>query len=69
MSSATPSTNTVETALRTTLATTWPPNTAAPLTSIERKRSMMPVVMSLHTLTAVIAEPNPAQRTSTPGTT
>ena len=54
-------------ALRTTLAATWPARTAAPPTSSERNRSMMPPVMSLVTLTAVFAEPNPAHSNITPG--
>ena len=36
---------------------------------IVRKRSMMPVVMSFATETAVDAEPNPAQSRMMPGTT
>ena len=48
---------TVDAALRATLATTWPARNAAPPTSSERKRSTMPPVMSLETLTAVIDAP------------
>ena len=51
------------------LATTWPVSGAAPEIGIERKRSIMPVVMSALTLTDVVAAPNPAQSRMTPGTT
>jgi hypothetical protein len=68
-SSATARTSSVDAALRTTLAATWPPSTAAPLTSIDRRRSTIPPVMSWLTLTAVVAEPNPAHSRMTPGTT
>ena len=43
---ATPITSTVDATLRATLAATWPASTAGPPTSIERKRSMIPPVMS-----------------------
>ena len=66
---ATPNTSTVEARLRTTLAATCPARMAGPVTSIDRKRSMMPPVMSVVTLTAVIEAPNPAHSSSTPGTT
>lgn len=44
---------------RTKLAATWPPSTAAPLTSIDRNRSTMPSFMSSVTLIAVIAATKP----------
>ena len=56
ISTATPKTSTVEAALRATLAATWPASTAAPPTSIERRRSMIPPVMSWLTVTAVVAD-------------
>ena len=68
-SSATPSTSTVETTLRATLAATWPVSTAAHAIGSERKRSITPVVMSSATATAVPAEPKPAHSTMIPGTT
>ena len=46
MANATPKTSTVEAAFRTTLAATCPQTTAAPLTSSDRKRSMIPLCMS-----------------------
>ena len=66
---ATASTIAVDAVLRTRLATTCPPRTAGPPTSMERNRSMIPPVMSWLTLTAVIDAPNPAHSSSTPGTT
>ena len=66
---ATPNTSTVEARLRTTLAATWPARTDAPATSRDRNRSMIPPVMSVVTLTAVVAAPNPALSSTTPGTT
>jgi hypothetical protein len=51
------------------LAATCPASTEAPATSMDRKRSMIPPVMSLLTVTAVIEAPNPALSSSTPGTT
>ena len=53
----TPSTTTVDAALRATLATTCPARNAAPPTSSERRRSTSPLDMSLDTLTAVIDAP------------
>ena len=64
-----PKTSTVDAALRITLAATWPDSTPAPLTSNDRNRSSKPFVISWLTLTAVVAEPKPAQSTRTPGTT
>lgn len=66
---AMPRTRAVETRLRTVLAATWPARIAAPLMSRVRKRSMMPPFMSSLTATAVVAAPNPAHSSSTPGTT
>ena len=64
-----PTTTPVATRLRTRLATTWPVSTAQPRIGIVRNRSMIPVVMSWLTLTAVPAAPNPAQSRMMPGTT
>lgn len=50
-------TSTVETRLRATPAITCPARTAVPPAASERKRSMMPPVMSVETLTAVAADP------------
>ncbi len=69
MATATPSTSTVETVLRATLATTCPARIEVAPTSIVRSRSIIPVVRSVVTLTAVPAAPKPAQSSSTPGTT
>ena len=69
IASATASTSSVEARLRAALAATCPASTAAPPTSIARSRSMIPLVMSWLTLTAVVAELKPAHRRITPGTT
>lgn len=69
MSRATANTSVVETRLRTVLAATWPARIGIPPMSRVRKRSMMPPFMSSLTATAVVAEPKPAQRNRTPGTT
>jgi hypothetical protein len=66
---ATPSTSTVDTRLRAVLAATCPPSTEAPRMSMDRKRSMIPLVMSFVTATAVRDAPNDAHSMITPGTT
>src|SRR5215218_3423375 len=55
--------------LRTTLAATCPARIDAPATSRDRNRSMIPPVRSVVTPTAVVAAPNPALNSTTPGTT
>ncbi len=57
MASATASTSTVENRLRSTLATTCPVSGAAAGMGSDRKRSVTPVVMSVFTLTEVVAAP------------
>ena len=52
-----------------TLAATWPDRNGRLPTSMARKRSMTPLVMSRQTVTAVVADPTPAHSSSTPGTT
>jgi hypothetical protein len=69
MRQATPNTRMVDAMLRAMLAATWPARIAGPRTSMDRNLSMIPPVMSWLTLTAVIAAPNPAHRTRTPGST
>ncbi len=69
MAKAAPSTRAVESALRVTVAATCPARNGVPPTSSVRKRSTTPSRMSSLTETAVLAAPNPAQRTRTPGTT
>ena len=69
IANATPNTSAVEAALRSALAATCPQRIAGPPTSIDRKRSTMPPVMSWLTVTAVVAEPKPAHSRITPGTT
>src|SRR6266498_4420974 len=66
---AIPSTSAVEMRLRPALAATCPPSTAAPRTSSDRNRSMIPLVMSFVTTTAVSEAPNDAHSMITPGTT
>ncbi len=69
MPTATRATSTVDTMLRTRLATTCPASTEVPDTSSERNRSMMPPVMSWQTVTEVVAAPVTAHSSSTPGAT
>jgi hypothetical protein len=69
MRNATPNTKMVDAVLRATLAATCPARIAAPPMSIDRNRSTIPPFMSGLTLTAVVADPNPAQSSRTPGTT
>ena len=69
MSSAVPTTRALENALRPTLATTCPVSTAELAIGIVWNRSMTPPTMSLHTPTAVVAEPNPVHSKMIPGTT
>ena len=63
------STDALEAALRTTLATTWPASSEVPRTSIERRRSVIPPVMSCDTPTAVSPALYATQISMTPGTT
>lgn len=69
MTKAAPRTRVVDRALRVTVAATCPARNGVPPTSSVRNRSTTPRRMSSLTVTAVLAAPNPAQRTSTPGTT
>ena len=66
---ATPTTRTVANALRTTLATTCPVSTAELRIGSDRKRSIIPSVMSEATSTAVVDAPKPVQSRMIPGTT
>ena len=68
IANAIPKTSAVDAVLRTTLAVTWPARTALPETLSDLNLSMMPPVMSWLTLTAVLAAPNPAHSSRTPGT-
>ena len=69
IATATVTTSSVDAMFRATLETTWPLISASGRTSIERNRSMIPLVMSCDTVTAVVAAPNPTHTSSTPGTT
>ncbi len=69
MPRATPMTGVVAIRLRSMLATTWPTRTEAALTGMLRNRSIIPLVMSVATDTAVVPAPKPAHRTISPGTT
>ena len=62
-------TSTVAIRLRTRLATMWPTSTDELAMGMERKRSTMPLLMSVATATAVVPAPKPAQSTISPGTT
>ena len=66
---ATPRTRTVEAALRSALATTCPVRTAG-AADVQRPEAVDDAVGDvLATLTAVVAEPNPAHSSMIPGTT
>ena len=67
--SATPMTAALATRLRRREAATGPTSTDDPKVGSVRNRSITPVCMSLAIEIAVLAAPNPAQRTMTPGTT
>jgi hypothetical protein len=54
---------------RARLAAMWPTRIEELLMGIVRNRSMMPLVMSVATATAVVPAPKPAQSTIRPGTT
>ena len=66
--SATAVMNTVFTIVRSTFAVTCPASSAPRLTAMVRNRSMMPPVMSVHTLIAVVEVPDATVITRMPGT-